>query len=424
MVHSQNLRRTDLERTTSVAGFNVGTFRSPSELSNELFSRRYKSVAVSATKRIALALQETVALRFSILQGVQDFARTRSDWNLVRSGGSLVISWNDALAARPDGIIGFVGEANIPALRKTGIPIVCVNSVHNLSFCVKVRSDAHAVGSLAAKYFLELGYQEFAFCTDVPLHCYSQLRWGGYRDVLQRAGFSAHQIRLRDLPSVKEGFEQLQTLPARCAVFCATDSCARSVLTYCEDCSIPVPQHLAVLGTDNDPFYCEGGRTLLSSIDVNHRKIGAQAASTISRILDGETAPIEAVLIPPAMVVTRSSTDPAISATHPLVAKALKQIEEHAHDPQFTTEQLAKICGASSRTIGRLFEQHRLRSPYQVLLNVRITSAQRLLQESELSADEIAFRCGFADYSSFYRAFKSQLGISPSAFRWLHNVGP
>ena len=99
------------------------------------------------------------------------------------------------------------------------------------------------------------------------------------------------------------------------------------------------------------------------------------------------------------------------------MVKALKTIEQRAHDPEFTTEELAKICGVSSRTIGRLFEQHRLRSPYQVLLNVRVNStAQRMLQESELTADEIAFRCGFADYSSFYRVFKNQVGISPSDF--------
>jgi transcriptional regulator GlxA family with amidase domain len=97
--------------------------------------------------------------------------------------------------------------------------------------------------------------------------------------------------------------------------------------------------------------------------------------------------------------------------------KALKTIEQRAHDPEFTTEELAKICGASSRTIGRLFEQHRLRSPYQVLLNIRIASAQRLLQETQLSADEIAFRCGFVDYSSFYRVFKHHVGVSPSTFR-------
>jgi LacI family transcriptional regulator len=189
------------------------------------------------------------------------------------------------------------------------------------------------------------------------------------------------------------------------------------VLTYCEDCNISVPQQLAVLGTDNDPFFCEGGRTLLSSIDVNHRKIGFQAADTISRILDGESPPAEAVLIPPAKVVTRASTDPANSATHPLVVKALKTIQQRAHDPEFNTEELATICGVSSRTIGRLFEQHRLRSPYQFLLNVRVSTAQRLLQESALTADEIAFRCGFTDYSSFYRIFKNHMGISPSAFR-------
>jgi len=166
-----------------------------------------------------------------------------------------------------------------------------------------------------------------------------------------------------------------------------------------------------------DPFFCEGGRTLLSSIDVNHRKIGFQAADIINRILDGETPPADAVLIPPAKVVTRFSTDPVNSATHPLVAKALKTIQQRAHDPEFNTEELAMICGVSSRTIGRLFEQHRLRSPYQFLLNVRVSTAQRLLQESELTADEIAYRCGFTDYSSFYRIFKNHMGISPSAFR-------
>jgi LacI family transcriptional regulator len=245
------------------------------------------------------------------------------------------------------------------------------------------------------------------------------MRWEGYSDALQQSGFSAREIRLseRASKSADAGFGQLDDLPADCAVYCATDSCARRVLTYCEDCCITVPQQLAVLGTDNDPFFCEGGRTLLSSIDVNHRKIGFQAAVTISRVLDGVPPPADAVLIPPAKVVTRTSTDPANSMTHPVVVKALKTIQQRAHDPEFNTEELATICGVSSRTIGRLFEQHRLRSPYQVLLNVRVSTAQQLLQESELTADEIAFRCGFTDYSSFYRIFKNHVGISPSAFR-------
>jgi LacI family transcriptional regulator len=422
MVHpAQNLQRvrTDVLRAKSRAGFNVGTLRSNYKPTNSLLGIGREAVVDLKTKNIALALQESVALRFWTLQGVQDFARTRSDWNLVHSGGSPVLSWQEALAARPDGIIGFVGEELIPTLRAINIPVVCVNSIRDLPEFVRVRSDGRAVGALAASYLLDLGYEEFAYATDVPSHYYSQMRWDGYRDALQKAGFSASEIRLpeRASESAGAGFAPLNALPTGCAVYCATDSCARSVLTYCEDSNISVPQQLAVLGTDNDPFFCEGGRTLLSSIDVNHRKIGFQAADIMNRILNGETPPADAVLIPPAKVVTRFSTDPVNSATHPLVVKALKTIQQRAHDPEFNTEELATICGVSSRTIGRLFEQHRLRSPYQFLLNVRVSTAQRLLQESELTADEIAFQCGFTDYSSFYRIFKNHMGISPSAFR-------
>jgi LacI family transcriptional regulator len=400
-------------------GFDFNTFPADFESTSSQFMRDREAVVDSPTKNIALALQESVAQRFWTLQGVQDFARTRFDWSLVHNGGSPVLSWQDALAARPDGIIGFVGEDVIPALREINIPVVCVNSIRDLREFVRVRSDGRAVGALAASYLLDLGYEEFAYATDVPLHYYSQMRWDGYREALQNAGFSVREIRLPERPSesAETGFEQLNNLPAGCAAYCVTDSCARQVLTYCEDHHIAVPQRLAVLGTDNDPFFCEGGRTLLSSIDVNHRKIGFQAADTISRILDGETTPTDAVLIPPTKVITRASTDPANSATHPLVVKALKTIQQRAHDPSFNTEQLATICGVSSRTIGRLFEQHRLRSPYQFLLNVRVSTAQRLLQESELTADEIAYRCGFTEYSSFYRIFKNHIGISPSAFR-------
>ena len=330
-----------------------------------------------------------------------------------------MLTWQDALAARPDGIIGFVGEEIIPAIRTTNVPVVCINSIHNLKEFVRVRSDARAVGALAARYFLELGYEEFAYVTDVPLHFYSQKRWEGFRETLGEAGFSAKEIRL-SAPATgptDTRFSQLKELAQGSAVYCATDPCARRLLTFCEDCDIPVPEQLAVLGTDNDPFYCEGGRILLSSIEVDHRRIGYEAAATMSRILDGAAAPVDAVLVPPAKIVTRASTDPANSVSHPLVVKALKTIAQRADDPEFTTEELAKICGASSRTIGRLFEQHRLRSPYQVLLNMRMNSAQRMLQESQLTAEQIAFQCGFADYSSFYRAFKSHVGVPPSEFR-------
>lgn len=370
-------------------------------------------------KNIALALQESVVLRFSILQGVQDFARTSPDWKLLRSEGSPVLSWEDAFASNPDGIIGFIGEEGLPSDPPDATPVVCVNSIHDCPNIVRVRSDAVAVGALAARYFLGLGFRSFAYCTDVPSHYYSQNRARGYRDALEVAGYTPRELVISSPRGEASGSElsELKQLPPRTALFCVTDACARRVLNYCEDQAIEVPQSLAVLGTDNDPFHCEGGRTLLSSIEVNHRKIGMQAAQLLSRILEGESPPVEAVLVAPGEVVARASTELTATAAHPVVARALAAIEQHFQIREFTVERIASACGVSSRTIGRLFRQHGMASPYQVLLNFRISAAKRLLEETQLTADEIAFKCGFADYSTFYRAFKSHVGLAPSAYR-------
>ncbi|WP_428305084.1 substrate-binding domain-containing protein [Lacipirellula sp.] len=370
-------------------------------------------------KNIALALQESVVLRFSILQGVQDFARTSPDWKLLRSEGSPVLSWEEAFASRPDGIIGFIGAEGLPSDPPLATPVVCVNSIHDCPNIARVRSDAVAVGALAARYFLGLGYRSFAYCTDVPSHYYSQNRSRGYRYALEDAGYTPRELILSSPRGDASGSElaELKLLPSKTALFCVTDACARRVLNYCEDQAIEVPRSLAVLGTDNDPFHCEGGRTLLSSIEVNHRKIGLQAAQLLSRILEGEAPPADAVLVAPGDVVVRASTELSLTAAHPVVARALAAIEQHFQIREFTVERIASACGVSSRTIGRLFRQQGMASPYQVLLNFRISAAKRLLEETPLTADEIAFKCGFADYSTFYRAFKNHVGIAPSAYR-------
>src|SRR5262249_20390987 len=115
--------RTDVLRAKSGAGFDFGISRSNCGPTNDAPAKYREGPTELATKNIALALQESVAQRFWTLQGVQDFARSRSDWSLLHSGGSPVVSWNDALAAHPDGIIGFVGEEVAPNLRTIDIPV-------------------------------------------------------------------------------------------------------------------------------------------------------------------------------------------------------------------------------------------------------------------------------------------------------------
>lgn len=369
-------------------------------------------------KRIALVLQEAVTLRLTVLQGVQDYARTRQDWQLVRSGGSLVLPWEEALSAEPDGIIGFIGVEGLPMNSQREAPVVCVNSIRDDGDAIRVRSDAYAVGRMAAEYFLGLGYERFAYATDVPSYCYSRRRFEGYHSALHVAGKEVREIQLSaNLEDFQNDASAIGEIANGSALYCVTDGCARRVLTLCEEQSIRVPAQLAVLGTDNDPFHCEGGRILLSSIDVNHRKVGYTAAATLNDILDGQVAPHDAVEVPPIGVVTRASSDPTAAISHPVVLRALQAIKKHFRDPEFTIERLAQQCGVSSRTIGRLFGQYRLESPYRTLLNVRLAAAKQLLEQPGRTAEEIAYSCGFSDYSSFFRVFKNHAGIAPSAYR-------
>jgi LacI family transcriptional regulator len=261
----------------------------------------------------------------------------------VRSGGSLVLPWDEALAAEPDGFIGFIGAEGLSMIPQREAPVVCVNSINDEASAIRVRSDAHAVGRMAAEYFLGLGYERFAYATDVPDHYYSRKRFEGYRFALRAAGKDAKEIQLSaNLEDFQRDADAIGGLTDGSALYCVADGCARRVLTLCEEQSIRVPARLAVLGTDNDPFHCEGGRILLSSIDVNHRKVGFTAADTLNDILDGKPAPQEAVEVAPVGVVTRTSSDPAAAICHPVVLRALQAIDKHFRDPEFTAERLAE----------------------------------------------------------------------------------
>lgn len=66
--------------------------------------------------------------------------------------------------------------------------------------------------------------------------------------------------------------------------------------------------------------------------------------------------------------------------------------------------------------------QHRFRelygvSPQQFLLQKRLSAAQRLLDNSDLSCTDIAYRCGFSNSSQFSMIFRRELGVTPSQFR-------
>ncbi|MEV5138980.1 helix-turn-helix domain-containing protein [Streptomyces syringium] len=89
---------------------------------------------------------------------------------------------------------------------------------------------------------------------------------------------------------------------------------------------------------------------------------------------------------------------------------------EHLHE-QFDVETLAARAYMSRRTFYRRFRSLTGSAPLQWLITQRVLQAQRLLETSDYSVDEVAGRCGFRSPVALRGHFRRQLGSSPAAYR-------
>ncbi|MGW1855964.1 GlxA family transcriptional regulator, partial [Streptomyces collinus] len=85
---------------------------------------------------------------------------------------------------------------------------------------------------------------------------------------------------------------------------------------------------------------------------------------------------------------------------------------EHLHE-QFD----AARAYMSRRTFDRRFRSLTGSAPLQWLITQRVLQAQRLLETSDYSVDEVAGRCGFRSPVALRGHFRRQLGSSPAAYR-------
>jgi hypothetical protein len=69
------------------------------------------------------------------------------------------------------------------------------------------------------------------------------------------------------------------------------------------------------------------------------------------------------------------------------------------------------------RTFDRRFRSLTGSAPLQWLITQRVLQAQRLLETSDYSVDEVAGRCGFRSPVALRGHFRRQLGSSPAAYR-------
>ncbi|WP_286279439.1 LacI family DNA-binding transcriptional regulator [Naasia aerilata] len=74
------------------------------------------------------------------------------------------------------------------------------------------------------------------------------------------------------------------------AILCGSDQIARGALEILREHQIAVPSQVAVMGLDNWHLFVEGGRPLLTSVDMNLEGLGRAAAQRLSEAIGGQVA--------------------------------------------------------------------------------------------------------------------------------------
>jgi AraC-like DNA-binding protein len=82
-----------------------------------------------------------------------------------------------------------------------------------------------------------------------------------------------------------------------------------------------------------------------------------------------------------------------------------------------TVGDCAKSLRTSTRTLQKRLNRLQIKFS-DIVLDERVKLAKHALIWSEFSLDEIAFQLGYAEQTSFGRAFKSATGLTPKAFRF------
>ena len=107
---------------------------------------------------------------------------------------------------------------------------------------------------------------------------------------------------------------------------------------------------------------------------------------------------------------------PPLKAEKPeLLDQALAYIEAHLAE-KITLGDIAKHCWVSQSTITQTFRNKLGVSFYRCVTQRRLIAAKTLIIEG-IPLESVGRKVGFADYSSFYRAFRQEFGISPRQFR-------
>lgn len=111
---------------------------------------------------------------------------------------------------------------------------------------------------------------------------------------------------------------------------------------------------------------------------------------------------------------TANESDRVSKKTGSLVSSILSYIDNNLDKP-LTLDELESVAFTSKYYLSRIFKEETNSTIHQYVLKKRLLLSKKYIEQG-LPVNEVYLKCGFQDYSNFFRAFKQEYGITPKQY--------
>ena len=370
-----------------------------------------------------------------IFHGIVEFIRNREQWHIQ----TLVDSTNEMAPMvidenwTGDGLILFRHSSDeAAAFKRRGIPVVNLSTECREKGFPTVIPDNAEIGRMAAQHLLTLGLQHFSYWGD-PSRTYSIERGQAFERRITEAGFDCINIQFEPDTLPWEGrwvnvrkhiIRELRRLPKPIGIFAKDDMLGSNIIRICNEHGILVPGEVSVMGTNADEVFCQICTPPLSSVAYPGERVGYQAASLLSRMMQGAKIDDDYVLpIPIHKLVARESTN-TLAVNDPVVAEAVHYIRSQAPVYPIRVSEIVSRSPLSHSGFNKNFLKQMGHTPKEEIKRVRLARLQMLLKNTGDKISQVASEMRFESPEELTRFFKRETGFAPKDYRKHYHPDP
>ena len=104
------------------------------------------------------------------------------------------------------------------------------------------------------------------------------------------------------------------------------------------------------------------------------------------------------------------------------LTRVVELLEQHLDDSECSIEDLVRAVGISRTAFFKKIKSLTGMSPIELIRDIRIQNAARLLKTRQLMVKEVACLVGFTDLKYFTQCFKARYKMTPTQYKDSHRV--